>query len=168
MSRGLDVGAFEALYRDAARDVYGFVAGMVRDRELAEEITAATFEKALRKRDTFDASKGSPRGWLFGVARNTALDELRRGKRTEARDELPEFDDPGVREEAEELRARRLTVEAAVAGLEERDRQLVAMRYFGDLTHAEIGQALGITESNAGTLLHRAVAKLRRACVEVA
>ena len=75
---------FEALYRSARDDVYAYVATLLRDRAAAEDVTAAAFERAYRKQRSFKAERGSERAWLFGIARNAALDELRRRKRVAA------------------------------------------------------------------------------------
>src|SRR5215218_9160977 len=72
---------FEALYRSSRDDVFAYVAGMLRDRAAAEDVTAAALERAYRKRRSFDERRGEPRAWLFGIARNAALDELRRRRR---------------------------------------------------------------------------------------
>ena len=72
---------FEELYRSSRDDVYSYVAGLLRDRSAAEDVTAAAFERAYRKRSRFDARRGTRRAWLFGIARNAALDELRHRKR---------------------------------------------------------------------------------------
>src|SRR6478609_68437 len=73
--------AFEALYRSSRDDVFGYVAGLLRDRAAAEDVTALAFERAYRKRRSFDPKRGTRRAWLFGIARNAALDELRRRRR---------------------------------------------------------------------------------------
>ena len=57
---------------------------LLRDRAAAEDVTAAAFERAYRKQRTYRADRGSERAWLFGIARNAALDELRRRKRAAA------------------------------------------------------------------------------------
>jgi RNA polymerase sigma-70 factor, ECF subfamily len=69
---------FDRLYRDSRDDLYAYVAGLLRDQATSEEVTAAAFERAYRKWPRFDPRRGSPRAWLFGIARNAALDELRR------------------------------------------------------------------------------------------
>ena len=74
--------AFEELYRSSRDDLHAYVAGMLRDRAAAEDVTAAAFERAYRKRARFDPRRGTPRAWLFGIARNAALDELRRRGRS--------------------------------------------------------------------------------------
>src|SRR3954467_10822147 len=75
---------FDALYRDARDDVFAYAATLMRDRAAAEDVTAMAFERAYKKRSRFNARRGSPRAWLFGIARNAALDELRRHKRAAA------------------------------------------------------------------------------------
>ena len=60
------------------------MATLLQDRSAAEDVVAVAFEKAYRKRRSFDPRRGSQRAWLFGIARNAALDELRRRKRTVA------------------------------------------------------------------------------------
>jgi DNA-directed RNA polymerase specialized sigma24 family protein len=81
--------AFDRLYRSSRDDVYAYVASLLRDAPAAEEVTAAAFERAYRKRHRFDPERGEPRAWLFGIARNAALDELRRrGRQAELTGEL--------------------------------------------------------------------------------
>ena len=64
--------------------MFAYVATLLRDRGAAEDVTAPAFERAFRKSRTFDARRGSERAWLFGIARNAALDELRKRKRSAA------------------------------------------------------------------------------------
>jgi len=156
--------AFERLYRSSRDDVYAYVAGLLRDSAAAEEVTAAVFERAYRKRNRFDPERGEPRAWLFGIARNAALDELRRrGRQAELTTEPADIDSVGAFEGAEDSE-RRLAVSAALERLEPRERELIALKFFAGLANAEIAQVLGIGESNAGTKLHRAMTKLREAC----
>jgi len=54
---------------------------LLHDDTSAEDVTALAFERAYRRRSTFDARRGGRRAWLFGIARNAALDELRRQRR---------------------------------------------------------------------------------------
>lgn len=154
---------FDALYRECARDVYAYVRTLLGDDASAEDVTALAFERAYRRRASFDADRGSRRGWLFGIARNAALDELRRRRRTAPLlGELP--DDAAGPDEEAEAAVRRTTVRAALAALSPRDRELVALKFHGGLTNAELAAVLGTSESNAGTRVHRAVTKLREAC----
>lgn len=156
--------AFDRLYRSSRDDVYAYVASMVRDRAAAEEVTATAFERAYRKRSRFDRRRGEPRAWLFGIARNAALDELRRrGRQAELAAEPADLAAAAV-EESAAASERRLALAAGLATLEPRQRELIALKFFAGLGNAEIAAVVGISESNAGTKLHRAVTKLREAC----
>ena len=158
-ARALD---FDALYRDARNDVFAYTATLLRDRAAAEDVTAQAFERAYKRRSRFDARRGSPRAWLFGIARNAALDELRRRKRA-ATAEIPAPAHAPGPDEAAELAAERDAVRAALGRLAARDRELIALKYHAELSNAEIAAVLGVSSSNAGTLLHRAMTKLREA-----
>lgn len=155
---------FEDLYRITLPRVYAYVASLLRDRAAAEDVTALAFERAYRKRGRYSARRGSAEAWIFGIARNAALDELRRLKRR-ARLESEPVDvwAPGPDEEAERT-FRREEVRAALESLDPRDRDLVALKFAGGLSNGEIARVLGISETNVGSRLHRAVEKLRKAC----
>lgn len=161
---GASADAFEELYRRAFPRVYAYVAAMLRDRSAAEEVTAQAFERAYRKRRSYRAGKGSSDAWLFGIARNAALDELRRRKRRAALEAEPEDAAALGADEHAEQALRRETVRAALATLAPQERDLVALKYSGGLSNAEIARVIGASESNAGTRLHRVIEKLRKAC----
>jgi len=158
-ARALD---FDALYRDARDDVFAYTATLLRDSAAAEDVTAQAFERAYQRRSRFDARRGSPRAWLFGIARNAALDELRRRKRAATAEMPPPPQDPSP-DEAAQLAAERDAVRRALGGLPARDRELIALKYHADLSNAEIAEVLGVNANHAGTLLHRAMTKLREA-----
>ena len=105
---------FEALYRAARDDVFAYVATLLRDRGAAEDVTALAFERAFRAPRSFDAGRGSERAWLFGIARNAALDELRRRSRSAPLDAEPVDATAALEDEAERA-LRRAAVRAALA-----------------------------------------------------
>ena len=160
---------FESLYRTSRDDIYAYVVTLLRDPAAAEDITALAFERAYRRRRTFDRRRGDERAWLFGIARNAALDELRRRRRVAAL-----VTDPEDAAEPEERRARgrdgaevalrRTAVESALAKLPAREREIVALKFHAGMSNAELARVLGVSESNAGTLLYRTMEKLRKAC----
>ena len=153
----------ERLYRSSRDDVYAYVASLLRDRALAEDVTAVAFERAFRRRGLFDARRGSERAWLFGIARNAALDELRRRKRqasvatSDRQETAPAHDDSALG---------RALLQQAMASLSPRERELIALKFHAGLRNQEIARVLGVSESNAGTSLHRTIKKLREACDE--
>ncbi|MGA7435218.1 MAG: sigma-70 family RNA polymerase sigma factor [Solirubrobacterales bacterium] len=154
---------FEDVYRSSRDDIYAYVAGLLRDRVAAEDVTALAFERAYRKWDRFDPERGSARGWLFGIARNAALDELRRRKH-----EAPLTHDPAAPESVEPgadlEREQRVT--QALGTLPGADRELISLKFFAGLTNVEIAETTGISPSNVGTRIHRSMTKLRQACQE--
>ena len=158
---------FETLYRESRDDVYAYVAGLLRDRSAAEEVTALAFERAFRKFKSFDATRGNERAWLFGIARNAAIDELRRRKRQAPLDMDPVDTVSDTPDERAELALRRDIVRQAMQKLQARDRDLVAMKFGGGLSNQEIAAVLSVSESNVGTMLHRAMQRLRKACDEL-
>jgi RNA polymerase sigma factor (sigma-70 family) len=158
--------AFDVLYRDTFPRVYGYVASLLRDRSAAEDVTAQAFERAYRKRRSFKPSRGTREAWLFGIARNAALDELRRRKRHAAMAADPEDIWSETPEDHAELALRRETVRAALGSLDARERDLVSLKFSAGLSNGEIASVLGMSESNAGTKLHRTIEKLRKDCHE--
>ena len=159
-SRSAPALDFDALYRTTRDDIYAYAATLLRDRSAAEDVTAAAFERAYRRQRSFDPGRGTGRSWLFGIARHAALDELRRRKRHAGLTA-----DPPDRAGGDEAAAviDRATLLAALGTLPVRDREIIALRYHAGLDTAEVAGVLGITPTNAGTQLHRAMTKLREA-----
>jgi RNA polymerase sigma-70 factor, ECF subfamily len=164
----LDRVAFEALFRGCAADVHSYAYSLLGDRASAEDVTALAFERLFRARARLDRSRGTPRSWLFAVARNAAVDELRRRRRrptVTAADPggAPDPGEPDAAELAEESE-RRAVVRSALATLSPRERELVLLKFHGQLSNSELARVLAISETNAGTRLHRALVRLRAAC----
>ena len=135
--------------------VYAYVAYRIGDGAEAEDVTSATFERALRYRDSFDPRRGDAASWLIGIARRCIADAVQRGDTPT--DDLPEL----AGESHEELALSRLDLRAAVARLDERDRELLALRYGADLTAKRIGELLELKTNAVEVALHRALASLR-------
>ncbi len=179
----MSAGVFEALFRECAGDVHAYAISLLGERSAAEDVTALAFERLYRSRERLDPSRGTPRAWLFAIARNAALDELRRRRRRpeheldheraslrETRVTAARASRAGARgdtDDAFERVERRATVRAALAALPLREREVVLLKFHGQLYHAELARALGISESNAGTRVHRALTRLRECCAEL-
>ena len=154
---------FDELYRSSAGDVYAYVASLLRDRSAAEDVTALAFERAFRRRALLDLRRGTPRAWLFAIARNAALDELRRRRRVGTL--VGDVADESAFEDVDEtLAERRLLVREGLASLEPHDREVILLKFLGRLSNAELARVLRCSESNAGTRLHRAIERLREVC----
>jgi RNA polymerase sigma factor (sigma-70 family) len=159
---------FERLYRSNRDDVYAYVASLLGDRAAAEDVTATTFERAYRKRSSYRPRRGPARAWLFGIARNAALDELRRRQRTAALETDVVDEAAPTQIESAESALRRTSVRGALGALDPRERELVALKFYGGLSNGEIASVLGISDTNTATMLHRTITKLRKACDETA
>jgi RNA polymerase sigma-70 factor, ECF subfamily len=155
---------FELLYRSSRDDIFAYVATLLGDRAAAEDITALAFERAYRRRMTFDRRRGEERAWLFGIARNAALDELRRRKRLASLTVDPEDVPETENDDGAEVALRRTAVREALAELAPRDREVIALKFGAGLRNTELARVLGVSETAAGTLLYRAMEKLRKAC----
>src|SRR3954471_24725587 len=120
--------AFEALYRESRDDLYAYVAGLLRDRSAAEEVTSQAFERAWRKRRQIDKRRGTPRAWLFGIARNAALDELRRRSKLVPAKNVDAIDvpTPASMPDPADTAVDRAVLQRAIDLLSGRERELVA------------------------------------------
>jgi RNA polymerase sigma-70 factor, ECF subfamily len=165
----LDAAAFERLFRACAADVHGYAISLLRDRAAAEDITALAFERLYRSRGRLDRVRGTPRAWLFAIARNAALDELRRRRRQPSGPgDVDIAGGPlGGGVEAPDHAEPPPPLQPALLSLAPREREIVLLKFHGQLTNAELARVLGISESNAGTRLHRALLSLRDACAEL-
>jgi RNA polymerase sigma-70 factor, ECF subfamily len=138
------------------RRVYAYAAYRLGDGPDAEDATSETFERALRYRSSYDARKGAPAAWLIGIARR-CVDESLAGRVTAA-SESPERADP-VDVEAEA--ALRLDLGKALTALDDRSRELIALRYGADLTARQIAELLGERTNTVEVALHRTLTLLR-------
>jgi RNA polymerase sigma factor (sigma-70 family) len=137
------------------RRVYSYVAYRVGDGPDAEDITSETFERALRYKKSYDSTKGEPAAWLIGIARRCI--EGRPPSLELSSQHLEAADHRDLEDDA----LRRIALSAAVGRLEERDRDLIALRYGADLTARQIAELQGAKTNAIEVALHRALARLR-------
>lgn len=141
--------------------VYGMARRVVRDAALAEEVAQDTFVALWRRPGTFDPERGSLQGFLLGVARNKAIDLVRREERLRRTKEslLAEVQSgPLMTDESPEETQ---DVRAALAGLTSVQREAIVLAYFGGRTYREVASELGIPEGTAKTRLRDGLIKLR-------
>jgi|SRR5215469_2889897 len=147
-----DLDAFESLFRQYQRDVYGWILRIVRNPAAAEELTVETFWRLYRSRARLDPT-GNCAGWLRRVATNAAIDHLRRARPVE-----PLESDPPDRTrpdcvEQQELRA---AIRGALDALPPKLRVVVRLALIEDEPYWSIAQALGISESAVKLRIFRA------------
>lgn len=165
---GPDDAWFDELYRQSSRRVLGLCLRMLGSREEAEDAAAEAFLKAHRALDRYD--RGRPfASWILTIASRVCLDRLRR-RRLERRLFAAPVEDPAeppVRADGQLNRLlageRRRSVRRAIAELPERYRQVLVMRYYGELAYQEIAGLLDLERNHVAVLIHRAKQRLRRA-----
>jgi RNA polymerase sigma-70 factor (ECF subfamily) len=140
--------------------------GRFRDRRDAEEVVAETLVRAWRHFDQFDPARGSERSWVFGIARNAAVDHFRRSRR-----HLKAVPEPAVRDEPDpdqptERVAEASLVRDALESISEAHREVIVLAHFGGLTVAEIAARLDLPLGTAKSRLFYAMRSMRAALEE--
>ena len=157
-----DTRAFAELARMLARPALALCVRVLGDRQLAEDAVQEAMARLWREAKRFDPDRGSFAGWWRRMLMNCALDGRRRLKPVSALDEASDVADPaptpGMAAEANDLAAR---VQAAAAGLPERQRAALALFHGEGLSMAEIAVTLESSEKAVEGLLLRGRAALK-------
>lgn len=158
--------AFKEVYSRYIKPVQAFILKRVRNHHDAEDLAAQVFSQALRHLDPKKVGSRELEAWLFNSARNATANHARsrRIKTTISIEEMPDADpageeDPTVGVEKEEELTRLLE---AIERLPDEQRRALILRFFGELSHSEVAEALGRTEGSARVLIHRTLSDLRR------
>jgi RNA polymerase sigma-70 factor (ECF subfamily) len=162
-----DRSAFGELYDLYVRRVYAFSLTHTRDRDEAEDVTAATFERALNAIGRYE-DRGAPlSSWLFRIAANIVTDRRRQGSRVTplGDDPVPEDRLEGSGEEDPQVQVERWERAAAlrerIASLPSDQQEAIRLRYMDGLSVAEVAERMGRNENATKQLLHRATTSLR-------
>jgi RNA polymerase sigma-70 factor (ECF subfamily) len=177
LARGGREAAYRELIRRYERPVFALLFRMVRDRELAEDLSQETFVKALNAIDSYRPEfKFS--SWIFKIANNAAIDHLRRRELdTLSLDGSPHAETPeamqatalqiGMRQESplEAVEARELggAIEAAIGRLRPEYRSCILLRHVEGRAYEEIAEILNLPLGTVKTYIHRARNELRLA-----
>jgi RNA polymerase sigma factor (sigma-70 family) len=140
-------------------DVYRYVLYLTGDRNVAEDLTSTTFERAVRRWGRYDPRRGSAKTWLCQLARGVALDHFRADERRRRRDHKYAAT---IREAAEPVYGDGLSpaLESAMADLSAGEREVVALRVVLELDGDQAAGVLGISPTACSTRLSRALTKL--------
>jgi RNA polymerase sigma-70 factor (ECF subfamily) len=163
-----EIGALRELYARHGRLVYGLSLRIIGDQETAEEICQDVFLRAWEKAGTYQSDKAQVRTWLARIARNRAIDVLRRSgsREARARDAWEEMksaaadagNDPVAPVESDELRSR---VSRAVLSLPADQRAALSLAFFEGRTHRQIAEATGEPLGTVKSRIRAALLKLR-------
>lgn len=143
---------------EAIRRLYAYVAYRIGHGPDAEDVVSETIERALRYRDSYKPAAGTPIAWMIGIANRCLADAARLNAPAELREEHM-----GSAADFAGDVAERSALRDALGALDERERELVALRYGADLRAREIGKLLSMRTNTVEVALHRALARLREA-----
>ncbi len=153
---------WEAVYMAQASRIYNYFRYRIGDNQIAQDLTAVTFEKAWRAREQYCSDRGTVETWLFSIARNAAIDYFRRPRPVQMPIEAAYNLASPLSVEAEaQHRFDIAHLRELLAGLPEREQELVALKYGAGLTNRAIAGVTGLSAPNVGVILHRTVKKLR-------
>ena len=153
---------WDELYSEQLPRIYNYFRFRVGNDADAQDLTARTFESAWKARQRYREDLAGFSTWLFTIAHNVAVDFLRSRRSQIPLDAVEEMAADGSPEEdaARDSDLRRLS--ALSACLPEREQELIALKYGAALDNRQISKLVRLSESNVGTILHRAVQTLRR------
>ena len=156
--RDVNRPTFSAVADDCLDEVYRYLLMLTADPALADDLTGATFERALRRWHRYDPERAEPVAWLCAIARSTALDHFRTEKRRRGREERYAAEQP----DREHIQQFGLSpeLEAAVAELNASDREVLALRVVLELDAESAARVLGISRTACSMRLARALTKL--------
>lgn len=154
-----DKNGLKEIYEAYISYVYMIVLGIVGNKENAEDVTSEFFIKIWTVADTYQAN-GAHKAWLATIARNMALDFVRKNKREIPTEEFAE--DVSTDETPEEEVVGDMTVQEALTALNEAERQIVDMKVLGEMSFREISESLGIPMGTVTWRYQNAIKKLRR------
>jgi len=152
----VDRPTFSVVAESVMDAVHRYLLFLTGNRSVAEDLTGETFERAFRVWRRFDPQRGTPRAWLCGIARKTALDHFRSEERRRRREERYARDLPATEESAFGPG----DLEAALARLSAAEREVVALRVLLELDGPTVARVVGISTTACSTRLSRALKRL--------
>ena len=156
---------FQQVYSRYIRPLHAYVLKRVHNHHDAEDITAETFTRALKHLDQPEPDSPEVGAWLFTAARNLSSNFMRSAKRVVTTRSVEDVADPSLQAQPEkeaELDHDLNQLVEALRDLPEEKRRAVVMRFLEELSHSEIAEELGRTETSARVLVHRALQDLRK------
>ncbi len=160
------MAAFKELYEDYFKRIYAYVLVRVKDPVLAEDLCAATWRKVYEKINSFDQNKGTFGQWIFTIARNEVnmyrrLYWVKHFFSITEKEELLQSSETSFLQEMEEEELKRQLF-YALDTLSVRERDLISLKFYSNLNNRQIASVTGLSESNVGTIIQRAVHKMKQ------
>src|SRR5262245_2627171 len=152
---------WDAAYAEQMPRVYNFFRYRVGPGADAEDLTSRTFEKAWNGRHRYRRDLGGFATWVMTIARRVAIDHWRQTRRHLPLESAMDVAGGATADELAERQSDAARLARLLAKLEDRERELVALKYGAGMTNRAIARVMGLSESNVGTILHRTVQALR-------
>jgi len=155
---------FAELYDEYLDRVFRYIQYRVNNIQLAEDLTSTVFEKALVNFGKYSQEKASFSTWIFSIARNVVIDHYRVNRKRQAvslEEVTAKSSDAVSPEEELERKDERERLHMCLAELSQEEREIIRLKFGAELNNRQIGKMLGLSESNVGTRLYRAIRKMR-------
>jgi len=152
---------WESAYEELLPRVYHYFCLRTGDRLEAEDLTAATFERAWRDRERYRKDLGGFSNWLFGIARHVVITHYRQNHQEDPFEEPSTVENLRPTEDAATQQDEFERLAAMLALLPQREREIFSLKYGGQFSNRSIASILDLTETNVSTILHRVVTRLR-------
>lgn len=153
----------EQVYEMYFSKIYNYIFYRVLHKEIAEDIVSDIFMKVLLKLDSYDSSKASFNTWIFRIAEHTLIDYYRMRKIHYSLDDQQNLLSVDFEQQYEEITSdscRELYL--LLTKLSERQRMILYLKYFNNMSNRQIAELTGINASTVGTIHQRALETLRR------
>lgn len=160
----LDEQLLESIYRQYYKNVYNYICFRINNHFDAEDLASLVFDKAISNWSRYNSNL-PVEAWLIGIAKNVVTDYLRKKGRwhfvgldsiIHMISPLKQPEDVAVKNDENKL------LISAMAKLDNKERQILSMRFATDLKNVEIAKILGISDSNVRVIAHRALKKLKK------
>ncbi|MGZ0175305.1 MAG: RNA polymerase sigma factor, partial [Acidimicrobiales bacterium] len=158
-----DANAFAELYRRYVERIYAYAYRRSGSETVAEDVTSATFEKALRGLDRYRWREPGIGPWLFRIASNEFVNHHRGVARQErVVRSLQQAAEPGIDQNVSDVDLGDEGLRSALATIRPRYQEALTLRYFADLTNEEAAAAMRVSRRTMAVIVHRGLAALRR------
>lgn len=156
---------FEQVYSDYFKRVYSYIRARVSSETAADDICSEVWETVFEKQNYYDMDKGNIEQWLFTIARNKVNSYFRLYyiKNIFSFSEKENFCADKEKQPAEQFAQMEDTkqLQIALSTLLPRERDLISLKFFSSLNNRQIAAVSSLSESNVGTILNRAMQKIR-------
>jgi RNA polymerase sigma-70 factor (ECF subfamily) len=156
---------WDAIFREYLPRVYNYFLYRVNNRQIAEDLSSETFGRVWANRDKYREDIAGFSTWLFTIAHHVAVDFYRKQQpKLIAIEDVYHLSssDKDTPEKIIQAKFEKEQLARLIADLPEREQDIISLKYGAGFSHQEIAELLSISESNVGTIVHRAVKQIRR------